>query len=196
MLMLSAAFFQLLAIMCLTLYTSVAFASPISIDVTPKPGLHRRRPLTNLCNPPIGWEWRQCVPERDPWTWQDVCSAGPRTALSGCLPTQVCENYIDEDGDRNIKCIDNFPAGQTKTRTEADEPLIGASPLKEAGISLYAWKFQHNVKITDNLGLSSVAANLLSEFFFFFFLFRLACFLLSQTFSCQIKMFWTLVLMS
>ena len=153
--------------MCLTLYTSVAFASPVSIDFTPKPGLHRRRPLTNLCNPPIGWERRQCVPEHTPWTWQDVCSAGPRGPWGACFPTQVCENYTDEDGDRNIRCIENYKPGQTKPRTESDDPFIGASEMKEAGISLYAWKFQHNVKITDNVGLSSVAANLLSEFFFF-----------------------------
>lgn len=155
--------------MCLALYTSTAFASPVAINFTPKPlgGLVRRRPATDtiLCKPASGWVQRQCVPERGYSVWQDVCRTPANiitTGLSGCLPGFRCQNEFDSDGDRSIICIPIFQPGKAQARVKEDDPQIGASEMKTATNSLT--KFQFDVRIVGNLGLSSVAAALMSKF--------------------------------
>jgi len=166
MLVISRIFFQLLGV-CLVLYTSAAFASPVAIDSTSQPqgGLERRRPPSNiLCVKPDDWLRRECVPGRSASSWRDVCKNGngpPTPKDSKCQSGEMCANYIDSDGvlkGRNIICVPELSPAQGPQRATADGPLIGTGDTK-VSIPDNEWV----VHIQEDLGLCSVTAALLSD---------------------------------
>ena len=168
MLVISTTFFQLMSV-CFVLYTSPVFASPVDfspVDLAPTRTLERRRPrFGNLCNPPGTWTRRQCVPERGPLVWQDVCKGRYiTTPLGYCLPGELCEADIDQDGDRTIKCVPTFKPNEHNLRQKATDPQIGSSESKQAVTGLSPTEFTYDVTILDNLGLSVISAVILSEY--------------------------------
>ena len=164
MLVISKTSLQLMSV-CLVLYTSpAAFASPV--DFTPTRTLQRRRPkVGNLCNPPETWTQRQCIPERGPIQWQDICKGRHTTAHPGiCLIGEVCQADIDEDGDRTIKCVPTLGPNEINPRLYTTDPQIGTSESKQAITSLDPTEFTHDVAVVDDLGLSTISAVILSEY--------------------------------
>jgi hypothetical protein len=138
----------------LGLYISVASATPIlESRVVAQP---------NLCGGST-WRRRECVTYITPQTWRDICSppAYPNVesqVYSSCPPNTVCENIVDDDGDRSIKCVNIEKPGQTSTLNTKTDPQIGTSVVKEGSVSA-----ELGVEVTiQNDILASVAAVVLS----------------------------------
>jgi len=162
----SITFFQVMGV-CLALYTSATFASPVAIDFTPKPrgGLERRvklEPPVSICPDGTTWVRRQCVPERGPWAWQDVCT-GPTARGSSCLPTEECVKVTDKDNDKHIKCEPILKSNTVRGATRIDNSQVGTSEVKYGMDQFAPTPLEWDVPIHDNLGLCSVFASVLSS---------------------------------
>jgi len=160
--------FQLMGIY-LSLYTSAAIASPVAIDFTPtRVVLERRdRPTDIRCPPGTTWVRRQCVPERTPWFWQEICT-GPTVISAGCLPTEECKDREDKAGNKYIECVPFKMPSTEELWKEATErlaklSLIGASERKSGADTSRTTEVGWDVKIPYNMGFSSVSAFVLSD---------------------------------
>src|SRR5260221_10754700 len=95
----------------LAFYISVASAVPTDgRSINPNDTLRpRKTPDQNLCRSLL-WIYRECRPSVGVGSWNDHClgydNGNPFTyeGFSTCPPRNVCEDIVDEDGDRTIKC--------------------------------------------------------------------------------------------
>ena len=112
---------------------------------------------------------RECVPNITVRTLEDVCEVqmpknGPvitNDVYSSCPPQNICSDFVDEDGDRSIKCVNTQKPGNIQLRTKPSDPEIGASVVQEAQISVTS--FDIDVSVANDM-IASVTANVLSRF--------------------------------
>ena len=155
----------------LALYISLASAtSTDSRSANPIDTLRPRKvPASNLCRE-LTWFFRMCRPTAGVGAWMDYChgtqSDGSHysyEAYGSCPPRHVCENLVDEDEDRTIKCVPIQEPGTSKKRKKPTDPQIGSSDVKVARISVEATQVDTEVTVENDMK-ASVAAVLLSEF--------------------------------
>ena len=158
MLVISTATFQIIGVW-ITVYISATFASPL-VEALPAP-----RPDEGVvCNPASTWLRRECRPDRSYQNWQEVCTA-KMTVDGYCLDSEVCQNIIDKDGDRNVRCIKTLPPNDIRLgKKQADPKIIGSSAAIQAEDINVPTQFIWSVPISADLGQCSVAAVVLSEF--------------------------------
>ena len=156
----------------LALYISLASATPTDgRSANPIDTLRARKvPDSNLCGE-LTWVFRVCQPTVGVGAWMDYChgtesddgSDYSYEAYSSCPPRHVCENLVDEDEDRTIKCVPIQEPGTSKKRKKPTDPQIGSSDVKVARISVKATQVDTEVTVENDMK-ASVAAVLLSEF--------------------------------
>ena len=155
----------------LALYISLASAIPTdSRSVNPIDTLRpRKTPDSHLCGN-LHWIYRECRPTAGVGSWLDSClgftDEGDFHSFEGysnCPPQHACEDIVDEDDDRSIKCVPIQEPGTSKKRKADSDPQIGSSDVKVARISVEATQTETEVIILDDMK-ASVAAVLLSKF--------------------------------
>lgn len=158
MLVISTAAFQILGVW-LAVYISAAYASPL-VEAMPAP-----RPDEGVvCHPASTWLRRECRPDSNSAGWQEVCT-GKMTTDGYCLDSEVCQNIIDKDGDRSVRCTKTLPPNDVRLgKKQGDPKIIGSSPAFTAAASMIPTQFVWSVPISADLGRCSVAAIVLSEF--------------------------------